>query len=161
MRERHRFPREVRRQKRAGVEAAVALDPARHQHTRKGFVHRQLQVGVVLVVAQQDVVFRRALLDQVVLERERLDDRVGDDHVKPYHLVQQRVGFRIAAVGAEIVAHAIAERARLADVNRVAIRVEVQIDARLLRQPRDLFLEFVDGHTLLWRVFERRLNPPL
>ena len=58
VRQRHRLAREVRRHERAGVEAAVALDAARHQHARKRLVGRQLQVGIVLVVAQQDVVFR-------------------------------------------------------------------------------------------------------
>ena len=56
-----------------GVEVVVALDAARDQHPRKRLARRQLQVGIVLVVAQQDVVFRRPLLDQVVLERQRLD----------------------------------------------------------------------------------------
>ena len=105
--------------------------------------------------------FGRALLDQVVLERQRLDDRVGDDDLEPDDLVEQRVGLRIRAVGAEVVADAVAQRARLADVNRVALRVEVQIDPGLLRQPGDLFLEFVDGHTLLCRVSLPGLNPPL
>ena len=77
-----------------GVEAAVALDAARHEHARKRFVRRQLQVRIVLVVAQQDVVLGRALLDEVVLERQRLDDRVGDDDLEPGDLVEQRVGLR-------------------------------------------------------------------
>ena len=69
-------------QERAGVDIAVPLHDARHQHARKRFRRRQLQVGVVLIVAQQDVVARRALLDQVVLERQRLDHRVGDDRLR-------------------------------------------------------------------------------
>src|SRR5262249_10531888 len=124
-------------------------------------VGRQLQEGIVLVVAEEDVVLWRPLLDQVVLEGERLDDRVGDDELEPCHLIQKRIGLRVGAVGAEIIAHAIAERARFSDVNRVATRVEVQIYARLLRQPCNLLLEFVDGHTVLWRVFDPCLNPPL
>ena len=161
VRQRHRLAREVRRQERTGVEAAVALDAPRDEHARERLVGRELQVGIVLVVAQQDVVFRRALLDEVVLERQRLDDRVGDDDLEAGDLVEQRVGLRVRAVRAEIVAHAVAQRARLADVDGVAARVEVQIDSRLLRQPGDLLLEFVDGHTVLCRVSCRCLNPPL
>ena len=149
MRQRHRLAGEVGRHERAGVEAAVALDAARDEHARKGLVGGELQERVVLVVAQQDVVFRRALLDQIVLERERLDHRIGDDHLEPDDLVQQRVGLRIRAVGAQVVADPVAQGARLADVDRVAIRVEVQIHPGLLRQPGDLFLEFVDGHTII------------
>ena len=69
--------------------------------------------------------------------------------------------FGSGAVGAQIVADPVAQRAGLADVNRVPVRVEVQIHSRLLGQPGNLFLEFVDGHTLLCRVFSRCLNPPL
>ena len=50
---------ERRRQERAGVEVVVALDAPRDQHARKRLARRQLQVGIVLVVAQQDVVSRR------------------------------------------------------------------------------------------------------
>ena len=121
VRQRHRPARERRRHERAGVEAAVALDAARDQHARKRLVRRQLQVRIVLVVAQQDVVLRRALLDEVVLERERLDDRVGDDHLEAGDLVEQRVGLRMQSARAEIAAHAVAQRPRLADVDRVAL----------------------------------------
>ena len=62
----------------------------------------------------------RALLDQVILERERLDDRVGDDHFEARGFVEQRVDARARAVRAEIAADAIAQHARLADVERVA-----------------------------------------
>ena len=79
VRQRHGAARELRGQERAGIDVAVALDRARHQHARKRLGRRQLQVGIVLIVAQQDVVARRALLDDVVLERQRLDHRVGDD----------------------------------------------------------------------------------
>ena len=82
VRQRHRPARQLGRQERAGVEVARLLDAARHQHPRKRLAGRQLQVRVVLVVAQQDVVLRRPLLDQVVLERERLHHRVGDDHLE-------------------------------------------------------------------------------
>ena len=61
MRQRHRPPRELGRQERAGVEVAVALDPPRDQDARKRLAGRQLQVGIVLVVAEQDVVPRRPL----------------------------------------------------------------------------------------------------
>ena len=56
VRQRHRPARELGGQERTGVDAAVALHRPRHQHARKRFGGRQLQVGIVLVVAQQDVV---------------------------------------------------------------------------------------------------------
>ena len=159
VRERHGLAREGRGQERSRIEAAVALHAARDEHAGKRLVGRQLEVRIVLVVAQQDVVLRRALLDEVILERERFDDRVGDDHFQPRDFAQQRVGLRVAA-GAKIIPDAVAQRARFADVNGVATRVEVQVHSRLLGQPGNLFLEFVDGHTLLCRGSAQCLNPP-
>ena len=153
MRQRHRLPGEGRGQKGTGIETAVALDAAGHQDARKRLVRRQLQVGIVLVVAQQDVVFGRALLDQVVFERQRLHHRVGHDDFEADDLVQQGVGLRIRPGRTEVIPDPVAQRARFADVDRVPFRVEVQIDPGLLGQPGNLFLEFVDGHTLLCRVF--------
>ena len=57
----------------------------------------------------------------------------------------------IGAVPTEVVPDTVAQRTGLPDINRVAFRVEVQIHSRLLGQPGDLILEFVDGHTLLCR----------
>ena len=102
--------------------------------------------GIVLVVAQQDVVARRSLLDEVVLERQRLDDRVGDDHFEARRFIEQRVVARAHAVGAEVRARPIAQGPRLADVERLAFRVVVEVDARLLRQPGDLLLQILNGH---------------
>ena len=105
--------------------------------------------------------FGRALLDEVVLERQRLDHRIGDDDLEADDLVEQRVGLGVDAVGAEIVPDPVAQRPRLADVDGLASRVEIQIDPGLLGQPGDLILEFADGHTVLCRVSCRCLNPPL
>ena len=148
VRQRHRPPRQRRGHERAGVEVLVALDAPGHQHAREGFAGRQLQVGIGLVVAQQDVVFRRALLDQVVLERERLDHRVGDDDLEPLRLVEQRVDARADAVRAEIAPDAVAQHPRLADVQGLPLPVGIQVDARLFRQPGDLALEITDRHAV-------------
>ena len=146
VRQRHGAARELGRQKRPGVDVAVALDRARHQHARKRLGGGQLQVGIVLIVAQQDVVARRALLDQVVLERQRLDHRVGDDHFEAHRFIQQRVVARAHPVGAEVRARPIAQGPGLADVERLAFCVVVEVDARLLRQPGDLLFQILDGH---------------
>ena len=116
----HRPPAERGRQERPGVDLAVFFDAANHLHPRERFGRRQPKIGVVLVVPEQDVVLRRPLLDQVVLERERLHHRVGDDELDPVGLVEERVGFWIGTVHAEIAADAIPQRARLPDVDRVA-----------------------------------------
>ena len=152
MRQRHRPACQLRRQKRPGIHVTVLLDPTSDEHPREPLGRRELEIRVVLVVAQQDVVFRAALLDQVVLERQRLHHRVGDDHLQARDLVEQRVGPRAHAPGAEVAADAVAEGPGLADVQGVATLVEIQVDARLFGQARDLGLEIVDRHQLHCRV---------
>jgi hypothetical protein len=157
MRERHRFPCERRRQERACVEMIVALDAARHEHARELFAGRQLQVGIILVVAKQDVVFRDSLLDQVVFERERFDDRVGDDDLEVLRFVEERVDSRTHAVRAEVAAYAVSQHPCFADVQSFARPVVIQVNAGLLRQAGDLGLEITDRHALqcaFWRKTE-------
>ncbi len=105
---------------------------------RKVFARRQLQIGIVLVVAQQDVVLGPTLLDEIVFERERLHDRVGDDDLDRRNLFQERIVPRTETGRRQVAAHTIPQRTRLADVDRLAGRVAPQIHARLLGQPRDL-----------------------
>ena len=86
---RHRLTGQRGRQKRAGVVVAIAgINPAGYLDTRKRFRSGELQVGVVLVVTQQDVEPRCPLLDEMALERQRLDQRVGHDDLERRHLVE-------------------------------------------------------------------------
>ena len=126
----------------------VPLHAPGDEDAREGLSGRQLQIGIVLVVAQQDVVARGALLDQVVLERQRFHDRVGDDDFEAVRLVEQRVDARAGAVGAEVAADAVAQHSRLADIERFVGVVEVDVDAGLLRQAGDLGLEITDWHAI-------------
>ena len=103
-----------------GVVVVVALDAAGDEDARERLAGRQLEIGVVLVVAEEDVVAWRARLDQVVLERQRLHDRVGDNEGEPLGIVEQGVDARTDTVGAEIAADAVAQDPGLADVKRVA-----------------------------------------
>jgi hypothetical protein len=155
----HRPARERGGHERTGVDVAVALDGACHEHPRRPLGHGQLQVRIGLVVAQQDVEARNALLDQPVLEREGLDDRVGDDHVERRGRGEERVDARTHPVGAEIGADAVAEHARLADVQGLAGRAGEDVHAGLLGQPRNAGLEIRNRHAVLCRAecdFHRR-----
>ena len=58
------------------------------------------------------------------------------------------------ALGAKVAPHPVAQHARLADVQGFARAVGVDVNARLLRQPRYLGLEITDWHALhceFWR----------
>jgi hypothetical protein len=97
----------------------------------------EAQHQVVLVVAQVDVEARLMLLDQRVLEQQRLflvrgDDRldVGHDPVEQRHEVAVVARRRL-----EVLPHAVAQHAGLADVDRLAAAVLHDVDARRRRQP--------------------------
>ncbi len=144
-------------QERAGVVVAVALDAPGDEHPRERLAGGQLQVGVVLVVAQQDVVAWRPLLDQVVLEGERFHHRIGDDDLEALGFVEQGIDARAGAVGAEVAADAVAEHAGLAHVERVAGVVVIDVDARLLGEAGDLGLEITDWHAIHCAFWARAL----
>ena len=115
----------VRRARLAGRNGPAYTLPSRS--TRRAtstrgtrLARRQLQVGVVLVVAEQDVVLRLPLLDQVVLERERLDHRVGHDHLEGGRLLEQGVGLRAGAAGSQVAADPVPQGPGLAHVDRLA-----------------------------------------
>ena len=74
-------------------------------------------------------------------------------------LVQEGVGFRVDAACAQIASDPIAQRARLADVNRLARLVREQIHPGLLGQAGYLALEILDGHKLLWRALRPFIEP--
>ena len=135
----------------------VTIDLARDQHAWEIFPNGQLQVGVVLVVAQEDVVFRDPLLDQVIFERQRFDDRVGHDDFQPLRLVEQGVDAGAHALGAQVRAHAVAQDLGLADVQSLPTPVVIQVNAGLLRQAGDLGLEVTNRHALHCK-FLRVLN---
>ena len=156
VRQRHGAAAKGSGQERAGIVVAVALHAPGDEHPRERLAGGQLQVGVVLVVAQQDVVARRPLLDQVVLEGQRLHHRVGDDDLEALRLVEQRVDARAGAVRAEVAADAVAQHAGLADIERIARVVVIDVDAGLLGEAADLGLEITDWHAIhcpFWRVF--------
>ena len=157
VRQSHRPARKLGRQKGTRIQIAVALYRSRDQHAWERLGGRQLQVGIVFVVAQQDVVARRALLDDVVLERQRFDDRVGDDHLDARRFIEQRIVARAHAVGVQVRARPIAQGAGLADVKRLSVGVVIDINARLLRQPGNLVLEVLDHGISDFRLSDDQL----
>ena len=107
-----------------GPEVADALAPSAAHHPRPGplVVDRDREERVALVVDQPDVEARPVLLDEAVLEHERLDvvadldplDGLGGRH----HL-----GGAGRQVRPEVVAQPAAQRLRLADVDHPAVGI--------------------------------------
>src|SRR5947209_17738376 len=81
---------QVRREEWSVVVATVFFQLASHIHSRKSLPGRQLHVRVSLIVAQQDVEARLLLLNQVVLEGQRLFFVVYNDVLDVYSLAQKR-----------------------------------------------------------------------
>ena len=151
MRQGHRPSSQFGREERSREEVASLFDAPGHEDSRKRFGCRQLEIGIVLVVPEEDVELGHALLDEVVLERERLHDRIGHDHLDRRDLVDQRFVTRAEPPCRKVAAHAVPQHARLADVDRLAGGVAPEVDAWLFGEPGDLILEVLNGHALLWR----------
>ena len=86
----HQAVRQVAGEVRAEVGGAVLAQPPRHVDARI-LLAGQLDVGIGLVVAQQDVEARLLLLDQVVLKRQRFFFVVDQDVVDVRALPRIRV----------------------------------------------------------------------
>ena len=117
---------EIRRKVRTEVNAPVLAQAARHIDSRKALGEGQLDVGVSLVVAQQDVEARLLLLDEVILERQRLFV-IGDDNVIDIdRLADERAGLRVFPTAfVKIRRDPRAQVLGLADVNDFAFGVLV------------------------------------
>ena len=123
----HQPVRQVSREIRAVVGGSVFLQAARDVDARIT-LGGELDVGVGFVVAQQDVVARLPLLDEVVLERQSFFFVVDLDEVDLPRVVDQRAGLDVGqALIEEIAADPGAKVLGLADVDHRAMGVLVQI----------------------------------
>ncbi len=103
------------------VPGALALATAHHQRPGELLVDRDRQERIALVVAEPDVEPRPVLLDEAVLEHQRLDLVA---HLDPLHRLRRRHHLRgprmhVARV-LEVVREALAQARRLADVDHAA-----------------------------------------
>ena len=132
---------------RAEVAGAVVAQLAHHLQPRPLALGIEPQHQVVLVVLELDVEARLVLLDERVLQQQRLllvrgDDRldVGDDALEQRHEVAA-----VARGGLEVLADPVAQDRRLADVDRLAAPVLHDVDARRRRQPVEDLGELLRG----------------
>jgi hypothetical protein len=115
---------------RAEIAGAGDVPSARHQHPRKRLLQCHHDAGVTLVILEPDVESRLVLLDERVLEQERLrlvrdDDGldVGDELAEP------RVLDAAGLVAGEVAAHPRPQVLRLADVEDLPVGVFPEINA--------------------------------
>src|SRR5262249_23839794 len=115
-----------------GAEVAVAVLPEAAHAIDAGevFGQRDLDVGVVLVVAQAHVVFGLMVLDVLVLEDQRLDLAAREDELDIGDLGHYRAILGVELVGIhEVLTDTVAHVAGLADVEDLPIGILVEIDA--------------------------------
>ena len=121
---------------RAEMAVALLFRPAVEAQAREG-VPGDHQVGVGLVVAEQDVVARREALDEIVLEQQRLGLRARGGDLDARHLRHHHLDARAQALLLEVGADALFQVAGLADVEHLAGVPEHPVDARKVGQSGD------------------------
>ncbi len=90
---------------------------------------RDLQVGVALVVAEQDVELGVQRLDQVVLEQQRLGLGAHHRGLQPRDARNHVADARATVVLVQVAGDPLLQVARLAHVQHAALRIEVAVDA--------------------------------
>ena len=121
---------QVGREVGAVVCAAILAQAPRYVHAREPFGEAEFHIGVCLVVAQQDIEARFLLLDEMVLEGQRLFIIGDNDIVDVDGLADERAGFRVLpAALVEIGGDARAQVVGLAYVNHLAFGVLVEVHA--------------------------------
>ena len=96
---------------------------------RRRMIGADQDIGEALVVAQRDVVAGLELLDEIGLEQQRLGVRLGGDE---HHRMGLRHHARDAArlaLRRHIGGDALLDRARLADIEHLALRPDHPVDA--------------------------------
>ena len=133
--------RQVAGKIRTVIGGPVFFQAARHIHARISFAG-ELDVGISLVVAQQDVVARLVLLDEIIFERQRFFFVVDLNEIDGPRFADQRSGFDVGqAVVIEVAADPAAEIFCLADVDDGAVGVFVEIHSGQQRQFGDAIPE--------------------
>ena len=124
------------------VDDPATVTLAREHHARVFVLRRDGYVGERLVVAEPDVEGRPVALDEVLLEVQRLDLVLGDDHLDVLHSVGQLLDGRAGVlVLLKVRTDARAQGLGLAHVEDVPRLVPKEVDARLGRERFQLGFE--------------------
>ena len=103
---------------------------------------RHLDVRIGLVVLQQGVVARLMLLDEIILEHQRLELRIDDDVLEALHQMHHLLDLHGFLIGfLEVLLDAVFQHLRFADIDDLILRAVHDIDARERRQLLELLLD--------------------
>ena len=135
---------------RAVVGRAVLQQPPRDEDLGEAVAHGELDIGIALVVLEQDVEARLALLDEVGFEGQRFALVADQDVFEIDGLAHQRAGFGVGLRGFQQVrANARAQVLGLAHVDHRTFGVLVEVNAGLGGQGADFLVEVHGGATSL------------
>ncbi len=145
----------------AVVPGARDVAPAGDEHAGERVGQRHGDGGIALVVLEPDVEPGPVLLDEVVLEDQRLRLGGHDDglDVGDQALEQLVLGAAVE-VGREVAPHPALEPLGLADVQNLPVRVLPQVHAGAVGEGIELALERVGYAWCRHGVHCRRVNPP-
>ena len=122
-----------------------------HGKRRIGRVRIQPDIGIALVVLEQDIVLWLVFFDHRVFEHKRLKLGFGHNDVKVVNMADQLARLGVQPLRRlKIVGNAVAQQLGLADVDHLAGLVLVQVHARLHGQL---------AHAL-FQLFSRHGKPP-
>ena len=126
---------------RAEIAGAVAINPPRNKNARVRLV-RDHDIGVALIVLKADIVARLVRLDEVCLEDERLNLRIGRDDFHVGSFLDHRRDARLERLrSVEILADSIAQVLRFPYIEHRPLPVLELINSRQRRQVAQLLLQ--------------------
>ena len=134
----------------AEIARAVVRDARGQRDDGIGLAQVDAQVGIALVVLEQDVVFRHIVLDERALQHKRLELRRRRDRLEMVDLRDHTPGLRRVRRGIlKILRDPIFQFFGLSDIDHRVVRVLHQIDARLIGQRERCQLQFIACHDIL------------
>ena len=117
--------------------------PAMFAQLRKGMVARQQDIGKAFIVAQQHVVARFQLLDQVLLQQQRLGFGArGQKHHRPGFIYHPGNAGRVPR-GPRVVRHPRPQVPRLAHIQHFRTFIQHAVDARRIVQNLQIGLDTI------------------
>ena len=130
------------------VRGSSAFAVACFEDAGKIFV-RDGNVGIGLVVFEEDVVAGLVLLDEGVLEDKGLSFGAHDDVLDTADLAHQKAGLRAGYVALEVATDAATQVLRLPDVDDRALLADVLVAAGGFGERREDLAYFVERHRVL------------
>lgn len=126
----HHFYRGIR----AKIERTIFHNVSGGENSRKRFL-LNANPWKGLIVFQQDIVAWLVLLDEVVLQQQRIKLRLNYNVLDVVNFPNQKSGFTtVISILGEVGPHPLSQIFCLAYIDEIALRVEVLIHARIARQ---------------------------